>query len=371
MSKKDYYEILGISKTSNDREIKKAYKRLAVKYHPDRNPEKGASIKFKEIKEAYEILIDKNKRAAYDQYGHSAFNQQNINEEYSTDFGDIFGDVFGDIFGRNRNKKKVYKGEDLYYSIEINLEVAVKGINQKIYIPILKICNLCNGTGAKSDKFIISCNTCQGSGNIYIRQGFFSVQQTCHTCNGKGKIIKQFCQLCHGRGKIEKNKVLLIKIPAGINDGDKIRLSGKGESGGKNTIPGDLYVEIKIKPHALFKRNGNDLYCEVPINYPMAALGGEIEVPSINGKIKFKIPKETQTGKLFRIKGKGVKSLKNKNIGDLLCKVIVETPVNLNQKQKCLLNDLGKSLGNSQNINSPKSKNFFNSVKKFFDNITK
>nr|OQX99330.1 MAG: molecular chaperone DnaJ [Erwiniaceae bacterium 4572_131] len=345
MAKKDYYQILGIPKSAEEREIKKAYKKLAMKYHPDRNQgDKTAEGKFKEIKEAYEILINEEKRSAYDQYGHAAFENGQSNSTYSTftnsaDFSDIFGDVFGDIFGGNRTQR-AKKGADLCYNMEITLEEAVKGIKKEIQIPTLQKCKTCYGSGTRTGTKPRSCSTCHGKGQIHIRKGFFTVQQSCPTCHG--------------------------------NTNDRIRLNNEGEAGANGAQSGDLYVQITVKKHPIFEREGNNLYCEVPINFTMAALGGEIEVPTLDGRVKLKIPYETQSGKLFRIRGRGVKSVQNRNQGDLLCRVVVETPVNLNEQQKNLLHELGNSFhGFRGEKNSPRSKRFFDGVKRFFDDLTR
>lgn len=377
MSKSDYYEVLGISKTADDREVKKSYKRLAMKFHPDRNPGNvAAETKFKEIKEAYEVLSNPEKRAAYDQYGHAIFEQSGMGNGSnsatgSADFSDIFGDVFGDIFGGNR-RNRASKGSDLRYDLELTLEEAVRGIVREICIPTLVMCTQCNGTGARSKSSIVVCMTCHGHGQIQMRQGFFSVQQSCPACRGHGKIIKEICNRCRGNGRIESTKTLSVKIPAGISSGDRIRLSGEGESGKNGAASGDLYVQVKIKKHPIFEREEKNLYCEVPISFTMAALGGEIEVPTLDGRVKLRIPPETQTGKLFRMRGKGVKSVRGVGHGDLLCKVVVETPVKLNDKQKQLLQDLSDSCkGPYGHRNSPKSKTFFDGVKRFFDDFTR
>ncbi len=376
MSKKDYYTILGVSKTAGDFDIKRAYKRLAIKYHPDRN--KGNKIfeeKFKEVKEAYEVLSDSKKRSVYDQYGHSAFNDNNsFTADFSSagDFGDIFSDVFGDIFG-SKKKNNERKGSDVNYEMELNFEDAVKGVSKEIKINIMQKCSVCNGNGTRSGTKRKLCSTCKGSGNLNIRQGFFSVQQTCPSCNGACFIINNPCYICHGSGIERCLKNILVSIPAGVNTNDKVCLSKKGNCGDFGKNPGDLYIKIKVKKHNIFTRENNNLYCEIPINFSMAALGGEVEIPSLNGKLKLKIPPETQTGRLFRIKNKGVKSVNNNFYGDLLCKVLVETPVNLNNYQRKLLYDLGFSLkgdnGGSEK-NNPKSKSFFDSVKKFLSNLT-
>ncbi|OQM34198.1 molecular chaperone DnaJ [bacterium endosymbiont of Pedicinus badii] len=374
MTKPDYYSILGISKNAEEREIKRAYKRLAIKFHPDRNPGNiHAESKFKEIKEAYEILINPQKRAAYDQYGHAAFDQsqQDFSSSSAEDFSEIFGDVFGDIFGSSKRKKS--RGRDIVFSIEISLEEAVKGTKKKISVSSREKCDSCYGTGASRDtNSIMNCSTCHGTGQIQMRQGFFSVQQTCPYCRGEGKIIKNPCRKCYGYGNIKINKEISIRIPSGVDNGDKIRIPGKGEISYDNSENGDLYVKIHVKKHPIFAREGNNLYCEVPINFSLAALGGEIEVPTLNGRLKLKIPSETQTNRLFRIRGKGVRSVHGGRKGDLLCRVIVETPVRLSEKQKYLLKELKKSfLSPSGHKNSPKSNSFFDGVKRFFDELTR
>ncbi|QJC32420.1 molecular chaperone DnaJ [Enterobacteriaceae endosymbiont of Donacia dentata] len=369
MAKKDYYDILGVTKNAEDREIKKAYKRLAMKFHPDRNPgNKNAEDKFKEIKQAYEILSNAKKRAAYDAYGHSAFDHENINNT-TTDFSDIFGDVFGDIFGGNtKNKQSSKRGSDLKYLIELSLEDAVKGITKEIKIPILKNCNYCNGTGSQGA--LQKCYTCNGLGQIHMSQGFFTVQQTCPKCHGQGNFIKNPCFYCKGKKKIEVYKTLSVKIPSGINSGDQIRLSGEGEIGYNKFSSGDLYIEIKIKKHHLFTRKENNLYCELPINFITAILGGNIDIPTLNGYVKLKIPQNTQTGKIFRIRNKGIKSIKNNNFGDLFCKIKIEIPINLNNTQKKILYKLEKSFNEfSDYRNYPKLKKFLDSIKNFFHKI--
>lgn len=377
MAKSDYYEILGISRNASDREIKKSYKRLAMKFHPDRNPDDASSeAKFKEVKEAYEVLSNPEKRAAYDQYGHSIFENGGMGgastSTGSSDFSDIFGDVFGDIFGSSRRSRSGSRGSDLQYDIELNLEEAVRGVVREIRIPTLSKCTHCHGSGAKSSASVLTCMTCHGQGQIQMRQGFFSVQQTCPSCQGHGKIIKEFCNFCRGNGRVERTKTLSVKIPAGVSTGDRIRLSGEGESGKYGAPSGDLYVQVQIKKHPIFNREEKNLYCEVPISFSMAALGGEIEVPTLDGRVKLKIPPETQTGKLFRMRGKGVRSIRGGGYGDLLCRVVVETPVKLSDRQKQLLQDLSDSFeGPYGHRNSPKSKNFFEGVRKFFDDLTK
>lgn len=375
MAKKDYYEILGVSRDADEREIKKAYKRLAMKHHPDRNQgDKDSEAKFKEIKEAYEILTDAQKKAAYDQYGHAAFEHGGMGGGGfggggGGDFNDIFGDVFGDIFGGRRQRAS--RGSDLQYNMVLTLEEAVRGVTKEIRIPTLAECDTCHGSGAKAGSSATTCSTCHGAGQVQMRQGFFAVQQTCPTCNGRGKIIKDPCNKCHGQGRVEKTKTLSVKIPAGVDTGDRVRLSGEGEAGENGAPAGDLYVQVQVKQHPIFERDGNNLYCEVPINFAMAALGGEIEVPTLDGRVNLKVPAETQTGKLFRMRGKGVKSVRGGAQGDLLCRVVVETPVKLNDKQKQLLRELEESLGGEKGAkNSPRSKSFLDGVKKFFDDLT-
>ena len=376
MAKRDYYEVLGVPKSAEEREIKKAYKRLAMKYHPDRNQgDKKTEESFKEVKEAYEILTDSQKRAAYDQYGHAAFEQGGMGGGggfgQGADFGDIFGDVFGDIFGGGR-RQRASRGADLRYNMELTLEEAVRGVTKEIHIPTLEECDVCHGSGAKSGSTPQTCPTCHGQGQVHMRQGFFTVQQSCPHCQGRGTIIKDPCNNCHGHGRVEKNKTLSVKIPAGVDTGDRIRLTGEGEAGEHGAPAGDLYVQVQVKPHAIFERDGSDLYCEVPINFAMAALGGEIEVPTLDGRVKLKIPAETQTGKQFRMRGKGVKSVRGGAQGDLLCRVLVETPVSLNEKQKKLLRDLEESFGGAAGEhNSPRAKSFLDGVKKFFEDITR
>ncbi|MBX4180719.1 molecular chaperone DnaJ [Sodalis sp. CWE] len=380
MAKSDYYRILGVSRDAEERDIKKAYKRLAVKFHPDRNPGNSeAEAKFKEIKEAYEVLTDTRRRAAYDQYGHAAFEQGNVGGSGSSfssgaggaDFSDIFGDVFGDIFGGGR-RQRASRGADLSYDMELSLEEAVRGVTREIRVPSLEKCSLCYGSGIKSGTKAITCLTCHGQGQVQIRQGFFTVQQTCPTCQGQGRIVKDPCVMCHGQGRVEKSKTLSVKIPAGVDTGDRVRLSGEGGIGVRGAGAGDLYVQIKVRTHPIFEREENNLYCEVPINFAMAALGGEIEVPTLNSRVKLRIPAETQTGKMFRMRGKGVKSVRGGSQGDLFCRVVVETPVKLNERQKRLLQELEESFGglNGQQ-NSPRSKSFLEGVKKFFDDLTR
>jgi molecular chaperone DnaJ len=375
MSKRDYYEVLGVDKTAEEHDIKKAYKRLAMKYHPDRNQgDKAQEEKFKEAQEAYEILTDSRKRAAYDQYGHAGVDpSRGGGHGGGADFGDIFGDVFGDIFGGNRQcQSRARQGSDLRYNLEMSLEEAVRGKNVEIRVPTLVACEPCDGSGAKKGSSPTTCPTCHGQGQVQMRQGFFAVQQTCPTCSGRGKIISDPCRSCHGQGRVEKTKTLSVKVPAGVDTGDRIRLSGEGEAGESGAPAGDLYVQVHVREHEIFTRDGNNLYCEVPLSFTRAALGGDIEVPTLEGKVKLKVTAETQTGKMFRLRGKGVKSVRSGGVGDLICKVVIETPVNLSAKQKELLDELEKSMGTGKDVakNRPKESGFFDGVKKFFDDLT-
>jgi len=375
MTKRDYYEVLGVQRNATEAEIKKAFKKLAMKHHPDRNPDdKEAEGKFKEAKEAYEVLSDAQKRAAYDQFGHEGV--AGMGGGYGAgghrgagSFSDIFGDVFGDIFGGSRGGgQRVYRGADLRYNLELSLEEAVAGTTVKIRVPTLVACEECGGSGAKKGTSPTTCPTCHGQGQVRMQQGFFSLQQTCPRCHGSGKVIADPCNKCHGEGRVQKQKTLSVKVPAGVDTGDRIRLSGEGEAGENGGPPGDLYVQIAVREHPIFIRDGNDLYCEVPISFATAALGGELDVPTLNGRVKLKVPAESQSGKLFRLRGKGVKSVRGAQVGDLLCKIMVETPVNLTSKQKELLREFDESMHGS-NTHSPKHHSWLDGVKKFFEEM--
>ncbi len=378
MSKRDYYEVLGVSRDVNEADLKKAYRRLAMKYHPDRNQDNPeAEDKFKEAKEAYDILSDAQKRAAYDQYGHAGVDPSAAAGAGGfgggANFSDIFGDVFGDIFGGGGGgrggRSRAYRGSDLRYNLDLSLEDAVFGTTVKIKIPTLVSCKTCAGTGAKKGTDPVTCTTCGGTGQVRIQQGFFSVQQTCPHCHGAGKTIKDPCGDCHGQGRVEERKTLSVKVPAGVDNGDRIRLSGEGEAGENGGPSGDLYVQVHVKPHPIFERDASNLHCQVPISVTTAALGGELEIPTLNGRVKLKIPAETQTGKLFRLKGKGVSPVRGGPTGDLLCKVIVETPVKLSAKQRELLQELENSMSGDNKQHNPQSRSWMDGVKKFFDDM--
>jgi molecular chaperone DnaJ len=370
MAKRDYYEVLGLKRDASADEIKKAYRRIAMKHHPDRNPDnKESEEKFKEAAEANEILSDEQKRAAYDRMGHAAFEQGGMGGGGAgAGFGDIFGDVFGDIFGgggRGRSRSGPQRGSDLRYNLDVNLEEAVHGTTTKIRIPTLVACKPCNGSGAKPGSKPVTCTTCGGAGQVRIQQGFFAVQQTCRACGGRGTTISDPCTSCHGHGRLEEEKTLSVKIPPGVDNGDRIRLSGEGEAGTLGGPNGDLYVQINVRPHKIFEREGKNLYCEVPISFVDAALGGEIEVPTLDGKVMLKVPEETQTGKLFRLRGKGVVPVRGGGAGDLLCKVVVETPVKLSKQQKDILRQFQATTEGAQH--SPKKSSWFDGMKSFFD----
>jgi len=371
MAKRDYYEVLNVPKSADEKEVKKAYRRLAMKYHPDRNPgDKEAEEKFKEATEAYEVLSDANRRAAYDQFGHAGADAAAAGAGGGfgggASFSDIFGDVFGDIFGGG-GRTRANRGSDLRYTLELDLEEAVRGTTVKIRVPTHVECSSCHATGAEPGTQAETCGTCHGSGQIRMQQGFFSVQQTCPRCRGAGKIIRTPCKTCHGVGYVEEQKTLSVKVPPGVDTGDRIRLAGEGEPGINGGPPGDLYVQVAVREHKIFVRDGKNLYCEVPISFTDAALGGELEVPTLDGRVKLKIPAETQTGKLFRLRGKGVTPVRGGEPGDLMCRVVVETPVNLTKRQKELLREFQQEEQGSQQ--NPKKHSWFEGVKSFFDDM--
>jgi molecular chaperone DnaJ len=375
MAKRDFYETLGVAKNASEEDIKKSYRKLAMKYHPDRNPDsKESEEKFKEVKEAYEMLTNPEKREAYDRYGHAGVDP-NMGGGGGGGFGgggfaDSFGDIFGDIFGGGRSRNagpQVYRGADLRYNLEITLEQAAHGFDTTIRVPSWDKCDTCHGSGAKPGTAPTTCTTCAGHGQVRMQQGFFSIQQTCPKCHGTGKIIPEPCPSCSGAGRIKRNKTLEVKIPVGIDNGMRIRSTGTGEPGTNGGPPGDLYVEIHIKPHAVFQREGDDLHCEMPISFAKAALGGEIEVPTLDGKVSFPIPDGTQSGKTFRLKGKGIKGVRSGYPGDLFCHVAVETPVKLTDKQKDLLREFERSTTEGGAKHSPQTKSFMDKVKDFFE----
>ncbi len=380
MSNKDLYAILGVSKSASDDDIKKAYRKLAMKYHPDRNPDnKEAEEKFKEIQGTYEILSDKQKRATYDQFGSAAFENGGAGAggfggfgggfggAQGFDFGDIFSQMFGGGGGGSRQQN--YQGADLQYSVEISLEEAASGIRKQITIPTYEECDVCHGSGAKPGSSATTCSTCHGSGTVHVRQAIFQIQQTCPTCHGSGKEIKDPCQKCHGEGRVKTSKTVEVNIPAGIDDGQRIRLTGEGEPGLRGAPAGDLYIHVSVKQHNVFHRDPNaptDLHCELPISFAIAALGGEVEVPTLDGKVKLHVPEGTQNGKRLRIKGKGMKSVRSSLVGDLYCHVVVETPVNLTERQKELLREF-ENIATPDRSQTPKQKSFLDKLKNMFD----
>lgn len=380
MAKKDFYETLGVTRNASEAEIKKAYRRLAMKHHPDRNPgDKSAEAQFKDVQQAYDVLSDGQKRAAYDQFGHAGVDPSAAaggGGFYSSGaggagFADIFGDVFGDIFGGSggrggRSGRDVFRGADLRYSLELSLEDAVRGTEVRIRVPTLDTCTTCKGSGAKPGSNPTICRTCAGHGQVRMQQGFFSIQQTCPTCRGSGKTISDPCTSCHGQGRIEHTKELKVKVPAGVDEGDQIRLTGEGEAGENNGPHGDLYVQIRLKSHAVFKRDGNDLYCEMPVSFATTVLGGELEVPTLDGRASIKIPSGTQSEKVFRLRGKGVRNVRSGQIGDLLCRVSVETPINLTERQKELLREFDVSIHTGGSKHSPREASWLDRLKGLF-----
>lgn len=375
MSKRDYYEVLNLTRNASEAEIKQAYRRLAMKFHPDRNPgDQVAEEKFKEAKEAYEVLSDSRKRAAYDQFGHAGVDGSAGGGfggfGGAADLGDIFGGVFRDIFGGGmRGGAQSHRGADLRYTLDLTLEEAVFGTTAKIRVPTLVTCATCAGSGAKPGTKPTTCPTCRGVGQVRMQQGFFSIQQTCPRCQGRGTVIPEPCGTCQGSGRVEEQKTLSVKVPAGVDNGDRIRLAGEGEAGEHSGPPGDLYVQIRVKPHPIFTREDNDLYCEVPIGFTAAALGGDLEVPTLDGRLSLKIPAETQTGRVFRLRGKGVKPVRGGATGDLLCRVVVETPVNLTREQKELLQKLAETMEASGTSHTPQQGSWLDGVKKFFEDM--
>ena len=374
MAKRDYYDVLNVSKNATKDEIKKSYRRLAMKFHPDRNTnDANAEKKFKEAKEAYEVLSDNSKKETYDRFGHDGLNQTGGRGPSGAEgFSDIFGDVFGDIFGGGRGggRNQVFRGADLRYELKLDLEKAISGDSIKINIPTQVTCNECSGSGAKEGSSPVKCGTCDGVGQVRMQQGFFSVQQTCPKCQGNGTVIQDPCLKCHGLGRTAKTKTLSVKVPSGVDNGDRIRLSGEGEAGKNGGPSGDLYVEIRVNPHKIFEREGSNISCEIPISILVAALGGEIKMPTLNGSVSVKIPSGTQSGKIFRLKGKGVTTARDNRVGDLYAAISVETPVNLSSKQKDILKDFYTSIEKGGKKHSPRHNSWVSSVKNFFDRIS-
>jgi molecular chaperone DnaJ len=373
MAKRDYYEVLGVNRDASEDDIKKAYRKLAMQHHPDRNPDNPtAEEKFKEAKEAYEVLSEAEKRTAYDRFGHAGVDANAAAGAGAGagfgNFGDVFGDIFSEIFGGagGRGRSNVYRGADLRYNLEIGLEEAARGTETKIRVPALEECETCHGSGAKPGTQPVTCTTCGGAGQVRIQQGFFSLAQTCPRCSGTGKIVKDPCGTCSGAGRVKKQKTMSVKIPPGVDEGDRIRLAGEGEAGVNGGPPGDLYVVIRLRQHPVFSRENSDLHCEMPISFSMAALGGELEIPTLDGSARIKVPPETQTGKVFRLRGKGIKAVRSNEYGDLFCHVVVETPVNLSARQKELLQELESIDQQDAGKHNPRAKSWMERVKEFF-----
>jgi molecular chaperone DnaJ len=378
MAKRDYYTVLGLGRDATEEDIKKSYRKLAMKFHPDRNTDdKQAEDKFKEAKEAYEILSDARKRAAYDQFGHAGVEGMagaagargfGAGAEGFGGFADAFGDIFGEIFGQNRGGRGngVYRGADLRYNLELALEEAARGTEVKIRIPAMEECGTCHGSGAKPGTQPKQCPACNGRGEVRVSQGFFSIQQPCPQCHGTGKIIPDPCATCSGAGRIRKHKTLSVKIPAGVDQDDRIRLTGEGEAGMNGGPSGDLYVVVNLKPHPMFQREGADLHCEMPVSFGIAALGGELEIPTLDGHATIKVPSESQTGQVFRLRNKGIRPVRGSVTGDLYCHVSLETPVKLTARQKELLREFEAINEQDPGAHSPRAKSFFDKVKDFF-----
>jgi molecular chaperone DnaJ len=373
MSKRDYYEVLGVGRGAAEADVKKAYRRLAMKHHPDRNPNNPeAEGSFKEAKEAYEVLSDPDKRAAYDRFGHAGVSGSPGTGGFggADAFNDIFGDVFGDIFGGGRRgRNQVFRGADLRYELDLSLEQAVAGDTIDLELPTQVECTRCSGKGAEPGTNPVTCKTCGGAGQVRVAQGFFSIQQTCPHCSGNGSLIDKPCRECSGRGRVRKVKTLKVKVPPGVDNGDRIRLSREGEAGRNGGPPGDLYVDIAVREHPIFTRDGQNLSCEVPVSFATAALGGTVDVPTLDGNVVLKIPPETQSGSVFRLRGKGVRSVRASGLGDLFCRVQVETPVNLTAEQKEKLRVFDDSIQNEGSRHTPRARSWFDGVKEFFERM--
>ena len=369
-SKRCYYEVLGVERGASEEDLKKAFRRLAMKHHPDRNPDnKDCEAHFKEAKEAYEILGDAQKRALYDRHGHAAFENGGGRGAGFADVGDIFGDIFSDIFGMGGQGRQTRRGADLRYVVELDLEEAVFGLERKIDVPTLSPCESCSGSGS-SDGKLATCDTCRGHGRVRMQNGIFSIQQSCPHCGGSGKKISNPCRACRGEGRVQKDKTLSVKIPAGVDSGDRIRLSGEGEAGPPGAAPGDLYVEVHVREHPIFQRERDDLFCELPIRFSQAALGAELEVPTLGGEATIKIPPETQTGKLFKLRGKGVRNVRNGHVGDLICRVVIETPIKLNKRQRELIEEFEASFGDDAAKHTPRASSWLGGVRQFWERVT-
>jgi molecular chaperone DnaJ len=376
MSKRDYYQVLDLPRTATEADIKKAYRRLAMKLHPDRNPDDHeATDKFKEVKEAYEVLADAQKRAAYDQFGHAGVEGmrgpgagQGFDPRDA--FGDIFGDVFGDIFGAGRRgRSQVYRGADLRYELELSLEQAVFGDTVNIEFATLAECGECSGSGSAQGTKPTTCDTCRGAGQVRMQQGFFTVQQACPRCNGRGQVVTDPCAACRGQGRMRQQKTLSVKVPGGVDNGDRIRLSGEGEAGRNGGPAGDLYAEVRVLDHPIFERDGAHLSCEVPVSFATATLGGSVEVPTLGDSATIKVPAETQSGRVFRLREKGIRPVRGGATGDLFCRVVVETPVHLTREQKDLLKKFDETLRKDTKRHHPREDSWLDGVKRFFSSL--
>jgi molecular chaperone DnaJ len=367
-SKGDYYEILRVNRDTSEEDLKKAYRKLALRYHPDRNPgDKKAEEKFKEVSEAYQVLSDPEKRSQYDRYGHAAFDQGAGfgGFDFSTSFEDIFGDIFGDFFGagQGRQGRRTRRGEDLSYNLEISFEEAAFGAEKPISAPRLSLCDTCAGKGTRPGTSAKTCSTCRGSGQVRFQQGFFSISRTCSQCQGQGRMISDPCPTCRGGGMVRKTSTLQVKVPAGVDTGSRLKLRGEGEPGPTGGPSGDLYVVIYVREHPLFSRQNNEVICDIPISFPQAALGVEIEVPTLDGKVKMKIPAGTQSGGVFRLRGRGIADLRGVGRGDQLVRVVVEIPRKLTPKQRELLEEFA---GLGEEGLTPMIKGFFDKVRELF-----